>query len=58
MPRSEQVSITCDSCSAVFTVPIEDIPEDAPLSAVARSFLDQHKGCAITIQVHGDRSSG
>jgi hypothetical protein len=51
------VSITCDTCHAVFTVPIDDIPEDAPLSAVARAFLDEHKECAISIQVHGGRSS-
>jgi hypothetical protein len=51
----EHVSLTCDTCNAVLTVPFAEIPEEAPLSVVARAFLEQHRGCSISIQVRPAR---
>jgi hypothetical protein len=53
---AEQVSLTCESCQERMLVAMEDIPEDAPLSTIAKEFLDQHRGCSISIQVQQMRS--
>jgi hypothetical protein len=54
---AEKVSLTCDTCHEALTVPFADIPEDAPLSVVARAFLEQHRGCSISIQVRPAKQS-
>jgi hypothetical protein len=52
---AEQVSITCETCHDRMLVPMKDIPSDAPLSMIAREFLERHRGCSISIQVQQQR---
>jgi hypothetical protein len=47
----QTVSIECDACNAHLSIPLRDIPEDAPLSQIARAFLEEHRGCPISIEV-------
>lgn len=47
----QTVTLACDACHEHLTIPLKDIPEDAPLSSIAREFLEGHRGCPISIEV-------
>jgi hypothetical protein len=47
----QTVTLACDACHEHLSIPLKDIPEDAPLSSIAREFLEGHRGCPISIEV-------